>query len=100
MDKKQAELDKTQDKYEAMLEELMPDEEFGYRMALLWNCSSFPMEGKSDKAIETYREQIKACLEARPDDPMGYAQEEMEKQSAEFNENKVQEEQETQDDSN
>lgn len=76
-----------------MLEELFPDASLTYRMTVLWACSSFPFYGKDAKDVKTYREQIEQCLQARPDDPIGYASETVDVIMAEFNENQVKEEQ-------
>ena len=76
-----------------MLGELLPDASLAYRMNVLWECTCFPLGGKTDKALEKYREQVEECIKARPDDPIGYAHEEMDRQKAEFNENQVKEEQ-------
>ena len=61
-----------------LLEELLPDKTDKERDGILWGCTAYPFAGTEDEGVALYREQIEECMRERPDDPIGYASDQME----------------------
>ena len=60
-----------------LLEELLPDKTNKERDDILWSCTCYPFMGNDEEALAKYREQLEECLRERPDNPMGYASDQM-----------------------
>lgn len=62
-----------------MLERLLPDRSSLEQTDLLWSCTAYPFNGVGVEEIKLYEQQLKEALEANPDDPAAWANEQMEK---------------------
>ena len=60
-----------------MLNRVLPDRTQEEQDSLLWSITAYPFNGLGIEDIKMYEDQILKALAARPDDPRGWAEEQM-----------------------
>ena len=65
-----------------MPKRVLPDKTEEERVDLLWSITAYPFNGVGIEDIKLYEKQILEAREAKPEDPRGWAAEQMEKAMA------------------